>query len=374
MNSEDEEKKQQEGQELDLFKKFYDFACQCKQQEQEEEVEFEYCEDNNNNNKLQFSYDKNNANLIPNNINNIDLTSQPIFCCIGGFFVMFSQGKDGNTNVYALNDDCINKIDNNPVDINANAQDIKPYVFKIKDVPVDKAKKFLSDFVDNTKPEDVNDYAKQVKNELDFKCVFSKIVNNNNKDDIGTIVNENHQQLDVIKNIRDGYNEIHNNEGNEISFEGFDNEDVKLNYDFKTDSVSNEQTVANLTESAYYFGKYGLLMAITKNNNNGKVNVFATNAKMLCNNPYGNDEYQGVFAVYDALQEDAERFIKKLNESYMDAVNYTNIDSQEKFERFFQDHCKNNEIKIEGKEADTGCCLFNLCGCNKTNKKKEITI
>ena len=104
-------------------------------------------------------------------------------------------------------------------------------------------------------------------------------------------------------------------------------------------------------------------MAITKNNN-GKVNVFATNANMKDGNPDGgNDEYAGLFAVYDASKEDAERFIENLSKYNMDVVNYTNIDSQEKFEQFFQDHCKNNEIKIEDKKVDTGCCLFNLCGC-----------
>ena len=80
----------------------------------------------------------------------------------------------------------------------------------------------------------------------------------------------------------------------------------------------------------------------------------------FCN---GNDKYAGLFAVYDASKEDAERFIENLSKYNMDVVNYTNVDSQEKFEQFFQDHCKNNEIKIEDKEVDTGCCLFNLCGC-----------
>ena len=135
--------------------------------------------------------------------------------------------------------------------------------------------------------------------------------------------------------------------------------------------------MANLTESAYYFGKHGLLMAITKSNNNGKVNVFATNANVInYDNPYGgNDKYAGLFAVYDASKEDAERFIDKLNQYGINKDNYKDIDSQEKFEQFFQDHCKKDEIKIEGKEADTDCCLFNLCGCNKTtNKEKEIIV
>ena len=370
----DEQKKQQEGQELDLLKKFYDFACQCKSEaNKDDECEVEF--DCGGSEKLKFNYDSEQDNLIPtDNIDNIDLTSQPIFCCLGGFFIMLSQEKDRKTNIYALNNNCINKIDNNPVDINANAQDIKPHVFKIKDVPVDKAKKFLSDFVDNTKPEDVNDYAKQVKNELDFKCVFSEIVNNDNENDIVEIVNNNHKQLDVIKNIRDGYNnviknikdkdnQIYPNKGNQMFFKGFDHEDVKLCYNINTGSVSNDLQTRELEQNAYYFGKHGLLMAITKSNNNGKVNVFATNATVEPN-PYDDkNNNHDIFAVYNASQEDAESFINKLNTFPMEIDNYKNIDSQEKFEQFFQDHCKKDKIKIEGKKVDTGCCLFILCGC-----------
>lgn len=164
MIGQDELKKQQEYQELDLLKKFYEFACQCKSKENKgdkHEVEF----DCGSSGKLKFNYDLTCGNLIPtDNINNIELTSQPIFCFIGGFFVMFSQGKDGKTNVYALNYDCINKIDNSPNNINANKQDIKPYVFKIKNVPIENAKKFLSSFVDKPEPSDENNFAKQVKN------------------------------------------------------------------------------------------------------------------------------------------------------------------------------------------------------------------
>ena len=276
------------------------------------------------------------------------------FAFIRDIALMFKKNNDEKMNIYVLNEELIPE----------TQQGIKSDTWNIKNVPIENAKKFLSSFVAIQDPKNENNFAIQVKNELDFKYVFSEIVNNN-KNNIDKIVSENHKQLDVIKNIRDRYNEIRGNRCNGTSFKGFDNEDVQLNYDVKTDSVSNEQTVANLTESAYYFGKHGLLMAITKSNN-GKVNVFATNANMLYNNPYGgNDKYAGLFAVYDASEEDAERFIQKLSQYNMDKANYTNIDSQEKFEQFFQDHCKNNEIKIEDKEVDDGCCLFNLCGCGK---------
>ena len=371
----DQLKKQQESQELyqelDLFQKFYNFAYQCKNnanEDDEHEVEF----DCGGSEKLNFTYNVECANLIQtDNIDDIDLTKKTIFCCIRGFFVMLSQGKDGNTNVYALNGDCINKIDNNPVGINANAQDIKPHVFKIKDVPIGNAKNFLSSFVSIKEPSNANNFAIQVKNELDFKYVFSEIVNNDNENDIEEIVDNNHKQLDVIKNIRDGYNQIYLNKGKQISFKDFDDEDVKLYYNIKTGSVSNDHQTSKLEQNAYYFGKHGLLMAITKSNN-GKVNVFATKADMQFNRPHGNDEYQGVFAVYDASKEDAERFIQKLNQYNIDEADYTKIDSQENFEQFFQYHCKNDEIKIEDKEVETDCCLFNLCGCgNQQNGVKQ---
>ena len=98
MIGQDELKKQQEYQELDLLKKFYDFACQCKSKENKDdkhEVEF----DCGSSGKLKFNYDSEQDNLIPtDNIDNIDLTSQPIFCCLGGFFIMLSQEKDRKTN------------------------------------------------------------------------------------------------------------------------------------------------------------------------------------------------------------------------------------------------------------------------------------
>ena len=151
--------------------------------------------------------------------------------------------------------------------------------------------------------------------------------------------------------MRKEYKEKLPNNGNNISFQGFDYETVKLNYDVHTGGVSNEPIEVNLTKSAYYFGKHGLLMAITKSNNNGKVNVFATNATVEPN-PYDDkNNNHDIFAVYNASQEDAESFINKLNTFPMEIDNYKNIDSQEKFEQFFQDHCKKDKIKIEGKKV-----------------------
>ena len=122
---------------------------------------------------------------------------------------MLSREKDGKTNIYAVNSTLFE---------NPKEAKIKDRVFKIKDVPVDNAKKFLSSFVDNPELEDVNDYAKQVKNELDFKCVFSEIVNNN-KNNIDKIVNKNHQQLDVINKMRKEYKDNPNFENELLSLE-----------------------------------------------------------------------------------------------------------------------------------------------------------
>ena len=371
--------KEQSEADINILRNFYNEFVKLKTTDDADDknVDFILHSDFNRIKSTKFKFNKKCGNLIQaddNDVKTIDLKLDPALVCIGGFFIMLSKKKDGKTNVYALNNNCINKIDNNPVDINANAQDIKPHVFKIKNVPIENARKFLSSFVDNTEPKDVNNYAKQVKNELDFKCVFSEIVNNDNENDIVEIVNNNHKQLDVIKNIRDGYNnviknikdkdnQIYPNKGNQMFFKGFDHEDVKLCYNINTGSVSNDLQTRELEQNAYYFGRHGLLMAITKNNN-GKVNVFATNANMKDGNPDGgNDEYAGLFAVYDASKEDAKRFIQTLDLYYIDKADCTNINSQEKFEQFFQEHCKKNEIKIEDEKVDTGCCLFNLCGC-----------
>ena len=299
-----------------------------------------------------------NVSFMPaDRVEKVNLIQKPVFMCIKGLFLMATKSTDEkNTNIYAFDATGNRQITNN----------IQHYIWKIKNVPIENAKKFLSSFDDillspfgdNPTPSNANNFAIQVKNELDFKCVFSEIVNNDNKNKIAEIVNKNHQQLDVINKMRKEYKKKLPNNGNQMSFKGFDNEDVKLYYNTNTGSVSNDWQKLQLEQNAYYFGKHGLLMAITKSHN-GKVNVFATQA----NSVGGNEEYAGLFAVYDASQEDAERFIQKLNQYNINEVNYTNIDSQEKFEQFFQCHCKKNETKIEDKEVDTGFCLFNLCGC-----------
>lgn len=369
MIGQDELKKQQEYQELDLLKKFYDFACQCKSKENKDdkhEVEF----DCGSSGKLKFNYDLNCGNLIPNNINNIDLTSQPIFCCIGGFFVMFSQGKDGKTNVYALNDDCTNK------------QDIKPYVFNIKNVPIGNAKKFLSSFVDNTEPEEVNDYAKQVKNELDFKCVFSEITENDNKQDIEQIVKQNQIRMTVMRIFKNSFNEsrwlakIANRKiicctiVPNCSFIGFDGKTVNIDYDIKTGDIAmaGSGEKIDLSKKDYYFGKQSLLMAFTKGNND-KVNIYAMNADSS-KNLFG--DYNDVFAVYNVTKKEAETFIENLNKYPMDKA-YYNITQKEQFEEFFKQHCKNNDMYFDVQGAENGESHWSLCNCcNKNISKNNI--
>ena len=186
-----------------------------------------------------------NVSFMPaDRVEKVNLIQKPLFMCIKGLFLMATKSTDEkNTNIYAFNAICNYQITDN----------IQHYIWKINNVPIENAKKFLSSFDDIQEPGDANNFAKQVNSELNFKYIFREIVNNN-KNNIDKIVSENHKQLDFIKNIRDGYNKIYQNNGNQISFKGFD-------------------------------------------------------------------------------------------------------------DKIFQYHRKKNEIKIEDKEVDTDCCLFNLCGC-----------
>lgn len=358
----DELKQEPEKQDLGVFQKFYNFMFDCKQKNANDNNEKQFMFDR----KIKFDYDRKKGNLVPtNDINNINLITNPAFCCIDGFAIMFSQEKDGKTNIYAVNSALFDR---------PKEAKIQDRVFKIKDVPVDKAKKFLSSFAIAKEPSEENNFAKQVKNELDFKCVFSEITENDDKDNkqnIEQIVEQNQERIKMMGKFKEQFKGAKlqiKNGFSEFKITGFkDNEEINLRYNSKGDTYmldkNYDKKASNLDNEDYYFGQYDLLMACTKSNN-GKVNVFATNATV--ENPFDNNNNNDIFAVYNVTKKEAETFIGNLNTYYMNENNY-NIIKQEKFEEFFQDHCQ--VIKFEKDDGKGNkCCfgLFNCCGASKT--------
>lgn len=365
----------QKNRDIELFQKFYDFATKIIYQKiatntnMKEKLHDFRLEINGVTNTMKFTFDNQKKILIPQCDNDVvtmasgqDIT----FAFIRDIALMFKKNNDEKMNIYVLNEELIPE----------TQQGIKSDTWNIKNVPIENAKKFLSSFVDNPEPSDENNFAKQVKNELDFKCVFSEITENDNKQDIERIVAQNQERIDVMRKFKEQFNKKPKLQMN-MSFSGFEikgfknNEKINLRYNSKGETYmldkNYDKKASNLDNEDYYFGQYDLLMACTKSNN-GKVNVFATNATVE-QNPYDDkNNNHDIFAVYNVTQVEAETFIENLNKYPMNKDNY-NITEQEQFEKFFQDHCK-QDIKIEKDDGKSNVCCWGLFNCCDASKAK----